>query len=52
MVKLMLGAGVLAMANAFSKAGLWAGVVLYPTLGILCWYTMMLLLDAKKEAER
>ena len=52
MVKLMLGAGCLALPNAFSKAGLWAAVVLYPTLGAVAWFTMMLLLDTKNEACR
>lgn len=50
MLKLMLGAGVLAMASAFSKAGFWAAIILYPILGVLCWFTMLLLLDAKNAA--
>jgi proton-coupled amino acid transporter len=52
MIKLMLGAGVLALPNAFSKAGFWASLIIYPILGVLCWYTMMLLLDSKNEAIR
>ena len=50
MVKLMLGAGVLALPNAFSKAGIWPATALYPILGAIAWFTMMLLLDAKNEA--
>ena len=50
MVKLMLGAGVLALPNAWSHAGLWAAVGSYPVLGVVAWLTMMLLLETKNKA--
>eukprot|EP00656_Telonema_subtile_P041664 TRINITY_DN4690_c0_g1_i1.p1 TRINITY_DN4690_c0_g1~~TRINITY_DN4690_c0_g1_i1.p1 ORF type:complete len:517 (-),score=75.69 TRINITY_DN4690_c0_g1_i1:158-1708(-) len=51
-LKCAVGAGSFSLPYAFRNAGMWAGVVLTCVLGLLCYYTINLLVDAERMYAR